>query len=195
MDNYYYIIAGLPELTNSFDETGHTYEKFSSDIRAMLSEKDNRLVDWLEYCFDENHLSSHYYRQAHLSKNNFINNYITFDKDLRNILASLLAKSLNKNADDYIIGEPNLEIEELNKIKSAYETKNIIEREKIIDRIRWEKINEIICFEYFSIDNILAFLAKLKIVDRWAEMDKAEGAKLFEQFVQEVRGTFKGINK
>lgn len=195
MNNYFYIIAGLPELSDNFGETGLTYEKFVSEIRGQLSEKDNRMVDWLEFCFDENNLSSHYYREAGKSKNKFIREYITFDRNLRNILTYFIASSQDKKAEDYQIGEMDKGIDEFEKIKSAYAISNIIEREKAIDKIRWNKINEIVCFEYFTIDNILAFLAKLKIIDRWSKMDKTEGARLFEQFVQEVRGTFKGINK
>ena len=43
-------------------------------------------------------------------------------------------------------------------------------------------------------DVILAFLAKGVILRRWSSLESERGAVLFEQFVSEVRGTFKGID-
>ena len=71
---------------------------------------------------------------------------------------------------------------------------NIIEREFSLDRLKWEEINNYLTFEYFTINNILAILAKAKIIDRWSNLDRAAGMELFRKFVDEVRGTFKGIN-
>ncbi len=195
MNNYYYILTGLPFITSSFDSKDFDYSSISTEIKSMLSAKDIRLVEWLEFSFSEDNLGSHYYRQAGLSTNLFIKNYIPFDNQLRNIMVSLLAKTHNKKADDYMVGELDIELDEYKAITNAYATKNIIDREKQIDRIRWEKISEIVNFEYFTINNILAFLAKAKLIDRWSKMDNEQGAILFKQFVDEVRGTFKGINK
>ena len=41
---------------------------------------------------------------------------------------------------------------------------------------------------------ILAFVAKLKIVDRWLTLDEEQGKEMFKRLVDEVRGTFKGVN-
>lgn len=43
-------------------------------------------------------------------------------------------------------------------------------------------------------DVILGFLAKAMIVERWNSLDRKKGAELFRRYVDEVRGTFKGID-
>jgi hypothetical protein len=37
-------------------------------------------------------------------------------------------------------------------------------------------------------------VTKLHIVDRWLALDEEKGRELFRKLVQEVKGTFKGVN-
>ena len=100
----------------------------------------------------------------------------------------------NQKVDNYSIGETNEDFDEYSKLVQILDNKNIIDREQALDKLRWDKIDEIVSFHYFDINIILAFLAKAKIVQRWLDMDKEKGEKLFEKYVNEVRGTFKGID-
>ncbi|MBQ2565537.1 MAG: DUF2764 family protein, partial [Bacteroidales bacterium] len=49
-------------------------------------------------------------------------------------------------------------------------------------------------FNYFDVNVILAFIAKLHIIWRWIALDPVTGKEMFEDLVDEVRGTFKGVN-
>ena len=60
--------------------------------------------------------------------------------------------------------------------------------------MKWGKINELTVFDDFDMEAILAFVAKLKIVDRWLTLDEEQGKEMFKRLVDEVRGTFKGVN-
>ena len=44
--------------------------------------------------------------------------------------------------------------------------------------------------EVFSLNVILGFAAKLKIVDRWNRLDPETGAKLFRKLVTQIRSTY-----
>ena len=57
----------------------------------------------------------------------------------------------------------------------------------------WAKIDEILIFDYFDIDVILGFVAKMKIADRWLLLDEDAGREMFRRLVQDIRGTFKGV--
>ena len=94
----------------------------------------------------------------------------------------------------YIIGEVETSYEEYPQLLQIFETANIFERELQLDKFKWNKISDLTMYHYFDMDVILAFLAKAKIVKRWLDLDKESGAKLFEELVNEVRGTFKGVN-
>jgi hypothetical protein len=57
----------------------------------------------------------------------------------------------------------------------------------------WEKISSLTLFNYFDITVILAFITKLNIVARWFKLDEQTGREMFKKLVDEVRGTFKGV--
>lgn len=194
MDNYQYIIGSLPYLVLDYSGQSFSYKAFAGQIKEGLSKKDLRLVDWLEFSMQEEHLTSHFYRGASKSKCRFLREYFTFDHKIRNIQVKFLSKKLGKDENLYTVGTPDTEFEEYPELMRVLENPNVIEREQSLDHLRWDKISGITTYNYFDIDVILAFLAKAKIVQRWIDMDKAAGAKLFEQFVGEVRGTFNGIN-
>lgn len=194
MNNYHYIIAGLPALTQDFENQNFNYKETVASVREQLSPKDNRIIDWLEFGFNSDNLSRHFYRKAATCKSMFISEYFKFDKNIRNVIASKVAAKEKLDESRYTIGKVNTEFEEYNELQQILENDNIIERELQIDKLKWRKITNIVDFHFFDLDVILAFLAKGHIVERWLEMDKETGAKLFEQLVQEVRGTFKGID-
>ena len=55
------------------------------------------------------------------------------------------------------------------------------------------KISTLTTFNYFDIDTILGFIAKLNIVARWFRLDEQTGREMFKKLVDEVRGTFTGV--
>ena len=58
----------------------------------------------------------------------------------------------------------------------------------------WDKINEITTFNYFDLDAIPGFIARLHIIGRWFALGEKTGREMFRRLVDEVRGTFKGVN-
>ena len=189
-DNYYYIITGLPFLLSDFENQKIDYDSIKEQIYEELSSKDRRLVDWLEFGLNTNNISSHFYNAVKTSKSNFISNYFSFDRSFRNTQVEYLSKKLGKSSEAYTVGVVNENFEEKSKVISALEEKNILDKEMKSDLIRWNKINELTVFEYFSIDVILAFLTKAKIIQRWSIMNKETGSEFFKKLVDEVRGTF-----
>jgi hypothetical protein len=191
--NYHYIIAGLPDLAPDMNGNAPTYESLAATIKEQLSERVLRLVDWLEYGFDEAHLTDHFYHSVARQKNPFLAAWYAFDLRLRNAKVVYLEKKAGKKGTSAVVGDWDPEFEEYTRLQQIFEIPNLIEREIALDKLRWAKISDLTLYEYFTINTILAFLTKCRIADRWNKLDKATGAKLFETLVQEVRGTFKGI--
>jgi hypothetical protein len=52
---------------------------------------------------------------------------------------------------------------------------DIQEREKAIDQMKWNYLDDVTFFEYFTIDRILAFMIKLGMVERWLAIDREHG--------------------
>lgn len=206
-NNYEYIVAGLPQLTLDFESKGFTLETLVQALRQGLSAKDNRLIDWLEFGMNGQKLSSHFYRAAQKCRNAFIRGYFRFDYETRNIMAAYTARAFGFPVAEQLVGKTELtaalgtsKAEDFDlKNVSEYgatlhkimQTKDALEREQQIDKLRWEKANELSTFHYFDIDVILAFLLKAAIVARWDKLDKETGSRLFKELVQEVKGTYK----
>ncbi|MFA7033838.1 MAG: DUF2764 family protein [Bacteroidales bacterium] len=182
MDNYPYIIAGLPDLLLDHDSHPYNFKEIRQQIVESCSAKDRRLIDWFEFGLQQEGLSPHFYREALKHNNLFIRSYFAYDKNLK------MAKAA------YVDKRPfSGEFEEYSRLKSVFTMTNIFEREKKLDDVTWDKINEIVTYELFNINVILAFLAKAHIVERWNALDQDRGKELFNRLVQEVKGTFKGV--
>lgn len=194
MDNYHYIIAGLPDLIPDLGNQQISYAEVSERILSNLSQKDRQLVKWFEFGSTPENLTPHFYYNIKKLKNRFLNDYFAFDLNLRNAQVRYLATKESFDESKYTLGKVETSYEEYPRLVQIFETANIFERELLLDKFKWNKITDLTMYHYFDMDVILAFLAKAKIAKRWLDLDKESGAKLFEELVNEVRGTFKGIN-
>ena len=189
MDNYVYIVAGLPELTSGFENTGFDYAAVKESIMELLSEKDQKLVELMEEGFDENTLGADFYARAAENKNRFIREYFDFDGRLRNMKVEYLAKRLGKNGEEFMVELPEADFEEEKLIQDILADADFVQREQKMDELKWEKASDIARMDYFNMNAILAFMVKAKTVQRWAELDPGKGEEMFRKLVKEIRGT------
>jgi hypothetical protein len=211
MSNFEYIISSLPFLTQDYKYSeGEGFYAVLEQIRENLGEKDAALLDFLLDGYDAKKLNADFYAQALKCSNRFIREYFRFDLNLRNAKVRYLNRVLGRADDqDVLTGkgdefEEGLDIdgyrftggefEEELKVQNALESASLLDRERHLDDICWEKINNLETFHYFDITAVLAYVAKLHIVDRWLALDEEKGRELFRKLVQEVKGTFKGVN-
>ena len=183
MANYPYIIASFPDMLLDFEQHALDVDAVVAEVKSQLSEKDSRLVDWLEFGLEGSHLKPHFYRKIEQSGCRFLIDWFAFDRQLR------LAKVAYLEAQPF----PE-EIEETEKLTLIFKVDNLAQREKLIDRLKWDKAAELVAFDILTLDTILSLLVRLHIAARWNQLDPKTGAGLFKQLVSEVRGTFKGIN-
>jgi hypothetical protein len=198
MENYHYIIAGLPELVLNADNKGFSYDEIRESIYMSSGEKDRRLMEWFDFGTDESNLTSHFYRAALKSKNRFIRQYFALDLEIRNRKVDFVAEKLGKDGGNYRMEVKdainlNLSDEQLTKLTEIFANKNILEKEQMLDKFKWEFISDLNPYGTFDMDVILAFLAKGKLIDRWNKLDREAGEAMFRKLVDEVRGTFKGV--
>ena len=211
MSNFEYIISSLPYLTLDYKyEDGQGFYTVQEEIKGNLGEKDTETLDFLLDGFNAKKLDADFYALALKSPIAFIREYFRFDLNLRNAKVRYLNRVLGRPDDqDVVTGlgtgeEEDLDIdgyrftggefEEDLKVQNALESASLLDREQSLDDITWEKIDSLETFHYFDITAVLAYVAKLHIVDRWLALDEEKGRELFRKLVQEVRGTFKGVN-
>ncbi|MBR5018397.1 MAG: DUF2764 family protein [Bacteroidales bacterium] len=183
MANYPYIIASFPDLLLDFEQHPVDVAAVVAEVKSQLSDSDCKLVDWLEFGLDGSHLTPHFYRSIRQTRNRFLIGWFDFDRKLR------LAKVA------HLEGKPVMEdFPEVDKAHIIFKVSDLYQREKLLDRLGWNKASELVDFDIFTIDTILSLILRLHIVARWNRLDPEAGARLFKQLVDEVRGTFQGIN-
>jgi len=209
MSNFEYIISSLPYLTMDFKYPGQAgFNSVISDIKRDLDERDQALVDFLIRGFSEKDLNADFYAEALKCRNRFLREYFRFDLNLRNAKVRYLNNQLGRDPDqDVMTGEdPEAEdvdidglrfnggeFEEALKVDNILAGTDLVEREKGLDDILWDKIDSLAIFHYFDIEAVLAYIAKLRIVTRWLNLDEEVGRDVFRRLLKDVRGTYKGI--
>ena len=73
-------------------------------------------------------------------------------------------------------------------IAAVNDEANLVEKEHKIDLIRWNEAVELATFDYFDINSILSYLARVNIVARWTQLDAVRGREMFERLMAELDG-------
>ena len=163
---------------------------YMNDFIASFKENKNRFTEaeW------EVKLTEAYFKEAMKTENEFLNQWMEFELNLKNLLlvmssrkqplpfseiviaANEIAEIMKDNPAADFSTQPSIDF--MNPVLKIIEIENVIEREKKIDALRWKKLEEITFFNYFTIEAILSFIIKLMIIERWA-MLKQEAGKDF----------------
>jgi hypothetical protein len=139
-------------------------------------------------------------------KNDFLRDWFEFNQHLNNILSAFNVRNYKLTKEGAFIGD-NFVTEALRrstlkdfglsndfplieKLLSIDENTNAMEKEKALDMLRWEYLNELNTFNYFTIEVLLAFVIKLFMVDRWMQLDPETGRKMFKQIISELEKSY-----
>ncbi|MCL2098613.1 MAG: DUF2764 domain-containing protein [Bacteroidales bacterium] len=185
---YPYLVAGLPDIT--FKESkAFDYAHICQRLQEHLIGSDGRLLRLLLIGLQPYRQTPYWYSTAAKSDCRFIQEYFDYDRLLRNAQAVAAAKKMKVEPYDYLIGDydPTTLPEEFVQV---LDKPDILAREEEIDKLRWQKANEITALNYLDIDYLLAYVTKAAIIDRWLKLDKTKGEAFFKLLVSEVRGTF-----
>ena len=202
MSNFEYIIASLPYLTADYRyEDGHGWKDVIDQIKENLSEKDTKQLDVLLSGFEASNLNADFYADVLSNSSKFIREYFRFDLNLRNAKVRYLNQALGRDQEEDVLTDRGQDEERFNggefdqaaKVEAALALTSLLDREKALDDVTWEVVDSLSTFHYFDITAVMAYVAKLHIVDRWLALDKEKGQELFRQLVKEIRGTFKGV--
>lgn len=193
MNNYYYLVASLPDLSGNRNIGDRTAESIIGEIRERVSSGDAALVEFLEMGYEEENLTEDFYRSALSHKNGFLREWFRFDLNVKNAKVAYLNAALGRKPLQDVMPVDGGTFEEAAELDRILKQGDILSRERGIDDIAWKKVDELTVFHYFDMTVILGFIVKLKIIDRWMKLDEATGREMFRRLVDEVRGTFKGF--
>lgn len=144
-----------------------------------------------------------YYEDLAHSKCRFLNGWGEFDRNLRNIAAAVAAREAGRSVADVVVGEGDV-VEQLKRssaadfglrgelqyidavIAAVSDEKNIVEKERKVDAIRWSEAEEIAVFDFFNINFILSYLVKVNIVARWTLLSPEVGREMLNRLMNEL---------
>lgn len=155
----------------------------------------------------ENLLAEAYYNALKGCGNKFIADYANFSMNLKNLVAALNCRKFGKNIADEIIGSnafaAELKTSQLKdfgladgnewvaQVVALMASPNLVEREKGLDSVVWNYLDEALTFKYFSVEILIAYVLKLKSLERWSKMDTDSGRKVFSELVDKFRKSLK----
>ena len=196
MNNYEYLIASLPDITPDWKDSGEmSGDAFVDWLREGCSDSDRKLIDFLSEGFAAENLNKDFYLRALSHRDRFLREYFRFDLNVRNAKVEYLNRELGRAAGTDIFLTDENGFEEEARLGAVLGSGDILSREKGIDDLMWEKIESLTTFDYFDIDAILGFIAKLNIAMRWNRLDPETGREMFSRIVKEVRGSFTGVRE
>ena len=205
MNNYVYIIAGLPDFTPDWKQGEKSIDDYLDQVKELLSAKDNSVLDFIMKGFDKEQLGLEFYKEAFAHRLEFIREFFRFDFDVRNQKVRYLNHALGRDAEKDVlkmtdpeaeengIEQEEPEFKESEKLQAILEKNDILSRERGIDDLYWDKIDELTLFDYLNFDRIMGVIVKMMIIRRWLVLDEQTGREMFKKLVDEVRGTFKGV--
>ena len=266
---YYYLVAGLPELTLEDSKLSYTVADFKAELYPDLSDEDRRLIDLFYLKFDntnvlkllkdkdaaidsrgnysaeelaefisslkdgdevadavfpsylstfiseyfntpaeddflhEDRLAALYYAYAMKCRNKFVSSWFAFNLTMNNVLVALTARKFKMDIAPLIVGDMEVcealrtsgardfgltgEVDFLDQLVKISETEELVEREKKIDQLRWNWMEEATFFNYFTVERLFVFLLQLEMIERWISLDKEKGNQLFRSIIATLK--------
>jgi Protein of unknown function (DUF2764) len=148
----------------------------STDLRGLGPKEINKLHE------------AYYDHVLSTTENDFIRDYFTFQRNLRNVLAAMRARRRGLDPSEHVIGEGEVVklltgstaedfgltgeypwLEDLIKAEAPHE------HQEVIDRILWKYLDENAGPDPFDFKGILAYLMKLEILHRRLTLSEEKG--------------------
>ena len=179
------------EIPGYFGEFIHAYKNELPLFRGK---------DW------ENQITQLYYKYLSGLDNQYIRNWFEFEMNLTNIITAYNCKKHQLTVENELIGNNeitekliksnardfgiSIEFPKLESIINALEENNLVEREKKIDIIKWELLNDWTFFYYFTTEKIFSYTLQIEIIIRWLRLDKETGQELFNNLLSNLEKSY-----
>lgn len=206
---YYTLVAGLREYAaGAMGEKGFDSDAAYGEVRRELSHQDRRAAGLVWALMDIYGLGrgriEELYALCGAAACGWLREWARFDRNLRNVIAAHTARTkgrsvapalLNIEGDEIPLSlakssaaDFNLrgELDYIDRLLAAFEQENVIEKERAIDLIRWEKADALAEGDVFGAPTILAWLVKVAIIGRWARLDPIAGREMYDKLVNSM---------
>lgn len=199
---YYYLLTGLQDLQR--DGKAMPKAELMEQMQQQMPHADWQLMELLEAKAEDEVLpeeeeasplseidrkTRQLYERGMKAKNAFVRDWFRFNMDLNNVLVAQICRKHGFDPEKCLLGE--LPDENTPEVEALSRIDNLYEREKALDALRWNWLEERTLMQYFDVENVLCYYLQCEILHRWDNLSVEEGKKIFTQIVSEMK---KGVN-
>lgn len=175
-------------------------EKISAQLAARLEEGDSPLRE-------EDLRWQLVYEAGAKSQNAFVREWFAYNLLLNNVLTAVICRKHGFDVKKAIVGEGEVQdmlrtstqrdfglsavLDDADAILRLCEIEDLYEREKKTDALRWAWLEEKTLFNYFEIENVLAYYLRAKMLYRWDLLNVEEGTRVFKALVADMKRDIK----
>ena len=136
-------------------------------------------------------------------KNRFVSEWFELNLNVSNILTAIVCRKFGLEKENYIVGDNGVAeqlkmsnaqdfgmgnlLDYFSELQRLMEETNLQLREKGVDLLRWNWLDENTFFKPFDIESVFAYLVKLEMIERWISLDKETGEKTFREIVSVMK--------
>ena len=151
----------------------------------------------------EDRLTSLYFDYARGCKNEFVSQWFEYNLNINNILVALISRKYQWNVVDGVIGNTEIcdalrtsgardfgianEVDYFDTVLKISEETELVEREKRLDLLRWNWMDDNSFFAYFSIEKLFVFIVQIEMIERWISLDKDMGNTIFRNIIDGLK--------
>jgi len=178
MGQYYYLISSLPMLRQ--DEGARiSIEDFLGECSKWLDDNEMETIKQLSPVPDDSLRTSGVASLA---------SWAEWEICLRNRLARQRAHKAGKDPEAVCLHENDWFSEVERAAQDSSSAANPLERERILDDLRWKKFEDLECGHIFDFDKLCLYKLKLMLRLKWSERKKEAGEKNFNVLLDKVYG-------
>ncbi|NLU39394.1 MAG: DUF2764 family protein [Bacteroidales bacterium] len=198
------IILQFKETEEPADKKIHPY--FRQFIPAFLADKPVfQHMSW------EDQLATLYYNSAISCRNSFISDWFKFNLNVNNIIIAMNCRNFGYRRETMVVGDDDISIAirtsnakdfgikpifpEVDDVMRLADEPDLFERERRIDLLKWNWLEEKGFFHYFDMEHLFIYLVRLSLLERWVRLEKETGRKVFREMISQLQHSFEFPNE
>ena len=181
----------------------HVPSYFVDFLKMKLADdaKDNK--NEAEFISWEDRLAALYYEYAMKCGNKFVADWFELNLNINNVLTAITCRKYDFDKSEYIVGHNEIAeclrtsnardfglsdaVDYLPELQRIAEESDLYARERKIDLLKWNWLEDKTFFNTFDTESVFAYLLKLEMIERWVSLDKEKGEKAFRELVGSMK--------
>ena len=192
-------LLDIIEAARAEETPDRQYPRYMYDFVAQMESEESAA----EAIFPEDRLAQLYYAHAMSQGNAFVERWFAFNLDLNNFLTAITARRYDLDVKPLIVGDNEVAkalrtsnsrdfgltgvMDGFEEVMRISEIDNLVERERKLDVLKWEWMEENSFFDYFTVEKLFAFLVKIQIIERWISLDAEAGGEMLRGMIRQLK--------